>query len=89
VALEYQRQGRLVQALAVCRSTLELAPDDFPTRVLLGEIEDARTGAAGEEPTRLAGDRSADAPLPGHGAATALGDAELDEDEQTNGSRDR
>ena len=60
VAVAYQSEGRLVQALAVCRSVLALAPDDFTTRALLAELEEARTGAAGEEPTRL----SLDAPVP-------------------------
>jgi CRP-like cAMP-binding protein len=52
VAVAYQREGRLLQALAVCRSILELAPDDLETNVLHGELEAARTGAPGEEPTR-------------------------------------
>jgi hypothetical protein len=52
VAVAYQREGRLLQALAVCRSILELAPEDLETHVLLGEIEAARTGGAGDEPTR-------------------------------------
>jgi hypothetical protein len=53
VAVAYQREGRLLQAIAVCRSILELAPDDLETNVLLQELETARTGgAAGEEPTR-------------------------------------
>jgi len=60
VAVAYQGEGRLVQALAVCRSVLALAPDDFTTRALLADLEEARTGAAGEEPTRL----SLDVPVP-------------------------
>lgn len=53
VAVAYQKQGRLLQALAVCRSILELAPDDLETNVLEQELETARTGGApGEEPTR-------------------------------------
>jgi cAMP-dependent protein kinase regulator len=53
VAVAYQKEGRLLQALAVCRSILELAPDDLETNVLLQELEAARTGGSpGEEPTR-------------------------------------
>jgi cAMP-dependent protein kinase regulator len=52
VAVAYQREGRLLQALAVCRSILELAPEDLETNVLFGELEAQRTGASGEEPTR-------------------------------------
>jgi hypothetical protein len=52
VAVAYQREARLLQALAVCRSILELAPEDLETHVLMGELEAARTGGAGDEPTR-------------------------------------
>jgi hypothetical protein len=52
VAVAYQKEGRLLQALAVCRSILELAPEDLETNVLLGELEAARTGGPGEEPTK-------------------------------------
>lgn len=51
VALEYRAAGRLVQALAVCRSLLELDPDDFATRTLQTELDAMRTGAPGEDPT--------------------------------------
>jgi hypothetical protein len=53
VAVAYQKEGRLLQALAVCRSILELAPEDLETHVLMGELEAARTGgASAEEPTQ-------------------------------------
>jgi len=53
VAVAYQKEGRLLQALAVCRSILEVAPEDLETHVLLGELEAARTGgASAEEPTQ-------------------------------------
>lgn len=66
VAVAYHREGRLLQALAVCRSILELAPEDLETHVLLGEIEAARTGGAADEPTRHddGSRRSALIPLP-------------------------
>jgi CRP-like cAMP-binding protein len=51
VAVAYQTEGRLVQALAVCRSLLELEPHDVATLALAAEIDAARTGAPGEEPT--------------------------------------
>jgi CRP-like cAMP-binding protein len=38
----------------VCRSILEIAPDDLETNVLIQELEAARTGGAPEEPTRHA-----------------------------------
>jgi CRP-like cAMP-binding protein len=68
VAVAYQAGGRLVQALAVCRSLLELAPDDLATRSLFAELEAARTGGPGEEPTQWDDGsgrrRLATAPLP-------------------------
>ena len=51
VAAAYHAEGRLVQALAVCRSLLEIEPGDLATQALFTEIEAARTGAPGEEPT--------------------------------------
>ncbi len=78
VAVAYQSEGRLVQALAVCRSVLEIAPDDFPTRILLGELEEARTGAATEEPTRLASE-TAPPPSLTHTARLPIVDVAPDE----------
>ena len=89
VAVSYQQEGRLVQALAVCRAILEIAPDDFPTRVLHQEIEAMRTGAPGEEPTRLAGDTGQVA-LPTTGShprpmvVEEVGPDDFEEDEDTN-----
>jgi tetratricopeptide repeat protein len=88
VAVSYQQEGRLVQALAVCRAILEIAPDDFPTRVLHEEIEAMRTGAPGEEPTRLAGDASRDAalrpaPAPAPMVVEEVGPEDFEEDEDT------
>ena len=53
VARAYQAEGRLVQALAVCRSILEIEPGDGDTQALYAEIDAARTGAPLEDPTRL------------------------------------
>ena len=39
VAIAYRAQGRPQQAIAVCKSILELAPDDFAIQTLLGELE--------------------------------------------------
>ncbi|HEY1813579.1 MAG TPA: cyclic nucleotide-binding domain-containing protein [Kofleriaceae bacterium] len=43
VAFAYQGQGRKQQAIAVCRSLLELAPDDVKCRALLAELVDPTT----------------------------------------------
>jgi hypothetical protein len=43
VAFAYQGQGRKQQAIAVCRSLLELAPDDAKCRALLAELVDPTT----------------------------------------------
>ena len=65
VAASYHVEGRLAQALAVCRSLLELEPDDMATRALFVELEAMRTGASPEEPTRLDdGTGRRPAPLP-------------------------
>lgn len=79
VAVAYQREGRFLQALAVCRSILEIVPEDLETHVLMGEIEAARTGAPGEEPTRHddGARRSALVPLP----EVSVGPDELDFDD--------
>lgn len=39
VAIAYRDQGRLQQAIAVCRSILEIAPDDELSRALLATLE--------------------------------------------------
>jgi hypothetical protein len=79
IAVAYHRDGRILQALAVCRSILELAPEDLETHVLLGEIEAARTGGAGDEPTRHddGARRSGLLPLP----EVAVGPEEFDFDD--------
>jgi hypothetical protein len=56
VAETYHRDGRLLQALAVCRSALEIDPNDFETRTLYQVIDAARTGAPEEESTQIAGE---------------------------------
>lgn len=38
VAVSYRDQGRFQQAIAVCRSVLELAPDDEGCQTLLGQL---------------------------------------------------
>jgi hypothetical protein len=43
VAVAYQSQGRKQQAIAVCRSLLELAPEDGKCRALLAELTDPTT----------------------------------------------
>jgi hypothetical protein len=43
VAVAYRGQGRNQQAIAVCRSILELAPDDTACRALLFELTDPTT----------------------------------------------
>jgi Cyclic nucleotide-binding domain/Tetratricopeptide repeat len=43
VAIAYRAQGRPQQAIAVCKSILELAPDDFAIQTLLGELEGKAT----------------------------------------------
>lgn len=62
VAETYHREGRLLQALAVCRSALEIDPNDFETRTLYQVIDAARTGAPDEESTQIAGEPGATAP---------------------------
>jgi Cyclic nucleotide-binding domain len=46
VALAYRAQSRNQQAIAVCRSILELAPDDPACRALLAELTDPTTPPA-------------------------------------------
>src|SRR5262249_54930312 len=92
VAVAYQQEGRLVQALAVCRAILEIAPDDFPTRVLHQEIDAQRTGAPGEEPTRLAADTGQVALTPHRGSRPPVvevgpDDYDVDDDAQETGER--
>jgi hypothetical protein len=43
VAIAYRAQGRQQQALAVCRSILELAPDDIAIHALLAELTEPKT----------------------------------------------
>src|SRR5207342_2783554 len=38
VAIAYREQGRPQQAIMVCRSVLEIAPDDTPCRELLATL---------------------------------------------------
>ncbi|HKA91738.1 MAG TPA: cyclic nucleotide-binding domain-containing protein [Haliangiales bacterium] len=62
VAETYHREGRLLQALAVCRSALEIDPNDFETRTMYQVIDAARTGAPEEESTQIAGEPASTAP---------------------------
>src|SRR3954466_8341715 len=39
VALAYRDQGRAAQAVAVCRSILEIAPDDMACQGLLAQLQ--------------------------------------------------
>jgi hypothetical protein len=54
VAETYHRHGRYLQALAVCRSALEIDPTDVQTRTLYQVIDAARSGAPEEESTHIA-----------------------------------
>ena len=75
VALAYRDQGRLQQAIAVCRSILEIAPDDVRCNALLStlqgpperpgsEITGTPVPAAGRPPTAPAPPPAAAARLP-------------------------
>lgn len=64
VALAYHGDGRIAQALAVCRSLLEIEPADLATQALFAELEAARTGGPGEEPTQWADGRGRRPTLP-------------------------
>jgi hypothetical protein len=57
VAIAYREQGRTLQAVAVCRSILEIAPDDPVSRALLASL--AASGGNGD------GDRASVATLTG------------------------
>ena len=46
VAIAYRDQGRLQQAVAVCKSVLELAPDDAASRALLATLTPVGSPAA-------------------------------------------
>ncbi|MEO8548474.1 MAG: cyclic nucleotide-binding domain-containing protein [Kofleriaceae bacterium] len=59
VAVAYRAQGRVQQATAVCRSILELAPDDMAIHTLLAELSEPTTPAPA---------------MPAPGAITATGD---------------
>jgi len=61
VADTYHRHGRYLQALAVCRSALEIDPADVQTRTLYQVIDAARSGAPEEESTHIAAEA---APVP-------------------------
>jgi hypothetical protein len=53
VAIAYRAQGRQQQALAVCRSILELAPADIAIHALLAELTEPKTpvpAVAGQKP---------------------------------------
>jgi hypothetical protein len=51
VALAYRDQGRAQQAIAVCRSILEIAPDD-PCRGLLATLQPPRSEPSPSQPPR-------------------------------------
>ena len=55
VALAYRAQGRIQQAIAVCRSILELAPDDMAIHTLLAELSEPPAPAASQGPTTSTG----------------------------------
>jgi hypothetical protein len=61
VAIAYREQGRTLQAVAVCKSILEIAPDDQISRSLLATMGD------GDRPSAsFAGATPLPAPLPYH-----------------------
>ncbi|HWO21238.1 MAG TPA: cyclic nucleotide-binding domain-containing protein [Kofleriaceae bacterium] len=78
IAIAYRDQRQAQQAIAACRSALELAPDDARCRALLGELGAAASGPPGPpeppeppEPAEIDGKRrrrpstwSEDTPLP-------------------------
>jgi hypothetical protein len=49
VAVAYRKQGRSQQAIAVCRSILELAPDDIACHALLAELVKHHEGRAARD----------------------------------------
>jgi len=52
VALVYREQGRTQQAITVCRSILELAPDDVPCRELIDILVASQSAALEAPPIR-------------------------------------
>src|SRR5690606_9071659 len=58
VALAYLQQGRIDQAIAVCQSLLEIAPDHQDTRALLADL-DARKAAQSQQMAALAAAQAA------------------------------
>ncbi len=54
VALAYRDQGRTQQAIMVCRSILEIAPEDAACQGLLGALQPVRATASPSQPPRSA-----------------------------------
>jgi CRP-like cAMP-binding protein len=50
VAVAYHKQGRLAQAIAVCRSVLEIEPSQRETQALLAELDAARQNRGDPSP---------------------------------------
>jgi len=63
VALAYRDQGRTQQAIAVCRSILEIAPEDGACQGLLAQLAPRQTG--GHPVVRASPPSFEDTPLPG------------------------
>lgn len=70
VAIAYRAQGRAQQAIAVCRSVLELVPDDAPCQALLAAM------LASPPATSASGDAMA-TPPPYHVADRSIARADL------------
>ena len=51
VAVAYYAQNRIDQAIAVCQSVLEIAPDHHPSRMLLTELDQRKAATAVSVPT--------------------------------------
>ncbi len=58
VAVVYRDQGRTQQALAVCRSILEIAPDDVRCHALVASLVAGHKGRAQHDTAQLIGARS-------------------------------
>src|SRR5262249_1892523 len=64
VALAYHGEGRIAQALAVCRSLLEIAPGAPAPQALFAGLGGGRPGGPGEEPPQWADGRGRRPTLP-------------------------
>jgi hypothetical protein len=84
VAIAYRDQGRLQQAIAVCRSILEIAPADRACQELLAELSAPRRESSSDTPLP--------APLPHHvadpsGPAHRISQSDVLEDLETKPQR--